>query len=140
MSELFFIIKSFVLTILIVILMQVKVGETTIEEKTLMWIESSPVVLPLQEVVEGGVKVARETWKTVFGNLNSKFFNSVKEKNTPGKRDLNLVLERSQEYLRNQADKLKEKAKETAQAAQESFETPPEAAKPEPEKEKTQEW
>ncbi|MCB0389918.1 MAG: hypothetical protein KDD58_01450 [Bdellovibrionales bacterium] len=123
MSELLFIVKSFVLTILIVIFMQVKVGETTIEEKTLMWIESSPIILPLQEVVQGGVKFIREGWQTVFGNLNSKFFSSVNEKNTPGKRDLNLVLERSQNYLRDKAEKLKEKATEKMESTRESIRT-----------------
>ncbi|MCB9025633.1 MAG: hypothetical protein H6625_04905 [Bdellovibrionaceae bacterium] len=113
MSEIFFILKSFILTILIVIFMQVKVGETTIEEKTLLWIESSTIISPIQKIVDGGVKVVKETWKTAFGNLNSKFFNSVKPKNLPGKRDLNLVIERSEEYLRD-------RAKKTSKAIQES--------------------
>lgn len=113
MSEIFFIIKSLVLTILIVIFMQVKVGDTTIEEKTLMWIEGSVIILPLQKIVDGGVKAVSETWKLVFGNLNSQFFNSVKQKNLPGKRDLNLVIERSEEYLRDRAKKTSKAIKES---------------------------
>ena len=121
MSEIFFILKSFFLTLVVIIIMQVKVGENTIEEKTLQWIESSPMVSPLQEVASGGVKVVQQAWKAVFGSLNSKFFSAVKDKNLPGKRDLNFVLERSQEYLRDQGDKIKESAQRAAQATQDKL-------------------
>ncbi|MCB0357538.1 MAG: hypothetical protein KDD40_11045, partial [Bdellovibrionales bacterium] len=44
-----------------------------------------------------------------------------KDKNLPGKRDLNFVLERSQEYLRDQGDKIKESAQRAAQATQDKL-------------------
>ena len=121
MGEMFFIAKSLVITVVVIVVMQVKVGETTIEQKTLHWIESSPVVLPVQEVALGGVKVVRETWKKIFGNLNNKFWNSVDQQNAPGKRDLKFTLERSEEFLRRQADKLQEKAQEAATQARDSW-------------------
>ncbi len=121
MGELFFIAKSIFLTVVVIVVFQVKVGDTTLEEKTLHWIESSPAVVPIQEAASGGVKAIRESWKILFGHLNSKFFNSVEQKNTPGKRDLHLTLARSEDYLREQARKLKAKAEEAALEAKKKY-------------------
>lgn len=60
MSELFFCLKTFVLTIAIVIVMQVQVGERTLENHALSWVQTSPIVSPLNSVARGGAKVIRE--------------------------------------------------------------------------------
>mgnify|MGYP006908292115 CR=1 FL=1 len=115
MRELFFIFKSLALTIAIVIVFQIKVGETNLEQKTMLWVQSSPLVAPLQEVADGGLKVLRETWKKLFGQINSKFFQSVDSENTPGKRSLGLQLERSRQYLSKQTEKAKQYSKQKAE-------------------------
>ncbi len=121
MSELFFIVKSIFLTLVVIILFQVKIGETTLEEKTIYWAQQSSVLQPLHEVAHGGVKVLRESWKVFFGNLNSKFFSSLNTSNMPGKRDLNLSLKRSEAFLRDQAERVKNQSESMARSAKESW-------------------
>lgn len=123
MGEIFFILKSFFLTFLVVIFMQVKVGEQTIEQKTLNYIANSSLIGPLQEVVDGGVKVLRDSWQRVFGHINSRFFNAIKEQNTPGKRDLDLALRRSKEYLHEQAQKIKERSQPAIENVRSTWES-----------------
>ena len=112
MSELFFILKSILLTLVVVVLMRIKIGPLTLEERTTSWVQSAAITLPIQEVANGGVKLIREGWKRVFGNLNSKFFNSVDSSQAPGKRHLGINMKRSEEYLRNQATRLKKEGQE----------------------------
>jgi hypothetical protein len=107
-----FIIKSFFIAILIIFIMQVKWGETTIEEKSMSWIANSPIVAPLQDVATGGAKAIREFWKTVTSKVNAKFFKNDKGIQKAGARDLNFTLKRSEQYLNDQANKIKNKTKE----------------------------
>lgn len=62
MSEALFCIKTFVLTIAIVIAMQIQVGERTIEDHALSWVQTSPVVRPLNGVARGAAKLAQDGW------------------------------------------------------------------------------
>ena len=112
MSEFYFVIKSFFIAILIIFIMQIKWGETTIEEKSMRWIATSPIVLPLQDVATGGVKAIREFWKTVTSKVNAKFFKNDKGVQKAGARDLNFTLKRSEQFLNEQANKIKNKTKQ----------------------------
>ena len=60
MREVFFCIKTFVLTIAIVIVMQVQVGERTLENHALAWVQTSPLVSPLNTVAQGAAKMIKE--------------------------------------------------------------------------------
>ncbi len=60
MSEVFFCIKTFVLTIAIVMVMQVQVGDRTLENHALAWVQTSPLVTPLNSVAHGAAKMIRE--------------------------------------------------------------------------------
>jgi len=54
MSELTFVIKSFVLTVLIVVLLQMKVGSATLESSSQRWLQKSSVSVYIQSVAAGG--------------------------------------------------------------------------------------
>lgn len=60
MSEIFFCIKTFVLTIAIVMVMQVQVGDRTLENHALGWVQTSPLVMPLNTVARGAAKMIKE--------------------------------------------------------------------------------
>jgi hypothetical protein len=97
-------IKSLAATAVIVLLLQVRIGTSTVEENAVSWFRSSSMISPLQSVVDGGVRLIRNT---VSGA--AQFFDfgiTEKIKNRPGKRDLQLKLERSREYIREKAEKV----------------------------------
>ena len=60
MGDLFFVIKSLVLTVILVAVMQVRIGGRTLEHQTTAWIQNSSVVDNLRMVAEGAVKVVSE--------------------------------------------------------------------------------
>ena len=113
MSELFLIAKAMFLTIVVVIVLQVKVGDYTLEEKAKIYALNSPMAGPLMEVAQGGAKVVTQGWSRLLGlmgNNISDFFNSD---STPGKRSLDVGLERSTRYLKETAKKAEQEARET---------------------------
>ncbi len=107
MFQLISIVKSLVLTLFIVLLLQVKVGDSTLEERAVFWFRSSPLVRPMQRVVDGGVRVLQQS----FGRLTGLFDWSLKGqlRQQPGHRDLNFQLERSRKYIRERAEQVARK-------------------------------
>lgn len=57
MSELFFCVKTFVLTVAIVLAMQIEIGERTIESHAMIWMHTSAVTAPLNSVARGAAKM-----------------------------------------------------------------------------------
>ena len=113
MSELFLIAKAMFLTVVVVIVLQVKVGDYTLEEKAKIYALNSPMAEPLMEVAKGGAKVITHGWGkllSLMGNNISDFFNGDR---TPGKRSLQLDLDRSKKYLEEAAEKAKVEARKT---------------------------
>lgn len=60
MSEVFFCIKTFVLTVAIVLVMQIQVGERTIESHAMSFVQSSAVIAPLNHVARGAAKFVQD--------------------------------------------------------------------------------
>lgn len=107
MFQMISILKSLAFTLLIVLLLQVKVGNDTLEDRAVFWFRSSPLVQPMQKVVDGGVKVLQQS----FGKLTGLFDWNLKDqlKQKPGNRDLNFQVERSRQYIREQAERVARK-------------------------------
>jgi hypothetical protein len=57
MSELFFCLKTLVLTIALVMVMQIRVGEQTLESHAMAFFQSSSIVTPLNSVAQGAGKL-----------------------------------------------------------------------------------
>lgn len=55
MSAFFFVVKTVILTVVIVILLQVRVGRSTIEEHSLAWMHRSQAMEALRGVADGAV-------------------------------------------------------------------------------------
>ncbi|MCB0408057.1 MAG: hypothetical protein KDD34_07635 [Bdellovibrionales bacterium] len=99
--------KSIAVTILIVLLLQIKIGNDTVEDQAVFWFRSSSIVQPIQTVVDGGVKLIRNTLSGVANLFHFKIFQKVNER--AGNRDLNFKIERSREYIREQAERVARK-------------------------------
>ena len=115
MSDLIFLIKCIVMTAVVVLFMQVKVGSSTLEEKTMWFVSASPLVQPLQKVADGAVLVVRDVWRTFTGNIHTNFSNSVTPKNQPGQRSIMPAIERSRSYLQRKAEEAARRIREKDQ-------------------------
>lgn len=111
MGSIFFVLKCLVFTVVLVILMQIRIGGTTLEEKALHWTHNSSVMQPIQQVADGSVKALREGWKKTYQWISAPFSNWG-GKEWPGQRSLKVNWERSEKVIAEQAKKAKEKAKE----------------------------
>jgi len=63
MGEIKFVIKSMVVTVLVVLGLQTKVGKLTLEEHLEYWIHTSQLATTLQEVASGGVQALQHAGK-----------------------------------------------------------------------------
>jgi hypothetical protein len=71
-EELKFFFKTFAIGLAVILLMQLKVGDYTIEAHAMTFVHSSAVVQPLRAVASGGAKVLRDTDKWVREKINGK--------------------------------------------------------------------
>lgn len=65
MGEIFFVIKTLIFTVAVVLLMQIKIGGRTIEKQTLSLIQDSAVTDNLRLVAAGAVVAAQKGYETV---------------------------------------------------------------------------
>lgn len=63
MGEVFFVIKGFVLTILIAMLLQVKIGNDTLEVRAERWLERSAAGEFITSTAAGGVKAIQRGYR-----------------------------------------------------------------------------
>lgn len=60
MSEFVFFLKLFGLTIALVLVMQIQVGEVSLEDHAMSFVQSSSITSPLNAVAHGGAKMFRD--------------------------------------------------------------------------------
>ncbi len=101
MPELMFVLKSLAIALVVTICLQVKVGNSTLENRAYNWMRSSPAPQFIQEVSSGavlflqrGAQAASEFVAETFGN------NSSLQK--AGR--LNFEFKRSPQYLKEHQD------------------------------------
>lgn len=71
MEELKFVVKSFVFTMLLVVLMQVKVGGYSIEAHSFHWLRKSTISQYIQSAAAGGAMALRNLGRTVKDGVAS---------------------------------------------------------------------
>lgn len=59
-QELLFFLKTFAIGLAVILLMQLKVGENTVEAHAMTFVHSSTVVEPLRAVANGGAKLLQD--------------------------------------------------------------------------------
>ena len=107
MSDLFFVLKMTIMTFIIVIIMQVKFGASTMN-----WVRTSNVVAPLHEVAQGAMVFLRQGFRQLTGSVSSKAGSLLDSENVPGKRHLRFQMDRSEAFLREQAERLKQQVQD----------------------------
>jgi hypothetical protein len=60
MADLFFVVKTFLFTLALIVLMQIKIGEYTVEERTHTWIQESAIHSTLTKVAVGAVTAMKD--------------------------------------------------------------------------------
>lgn len=105
MSELSFVLKSLLLSFILVICMQAKISNITIENHAYMWLETSSVPLYIQEVAQGGAVVIRKATSSAVDFVSGVFGhkNIGNEMQKAGR--LNLQIKRSDDYIKSLPDK-----------------------------------
>lgn len=73
MSDFFFFAKTFVLTVVVVVIMQIEIGQRSIESHALSWIHTSPVVAPLNGAAKGAAKLLRDTYESIQKKIKNPF-------------------------------------------------------------------
>jgi hypothetical protein len=79
MMDILFFVKTFVLTVAIVLLLQTPVGDKSLETHAMTWIQSSAVVAPLHSVARGAAKVVHELSHQVSGYIHDNVNKNKKE-------------------------------------------------------------
>ncbi|MDC0980310.1 hypothetical protein OAQ84_01100 [Bdellovibrionales bacterium] len=111
MGDLYFLIKTLIGTFVVVVLLQIKIGEGTVERHVMGWIHQSEMTAPIQEAAHGGVIAIRELWKKIVSGVGTGFSKSFDRENLPGSRNLGVAVERSRAYLSEQAERAAELVK-----------------------------
>jgi hypothetical protein len=85
MMDFMFFVKTFIFTVAIVLVLQIQVGEGTLETHALGWVQSSSVTQPLNYVARGAAKltndVTQKIWNSVHHNVKD---GNKKEENRKG--------------------------------------------------------
>ncbi len=70
MSEFFFVLKTFAVTVVILALLQIKIGRSTIEQRSMAWMHQSVAIEVLRSVADGAVTVADRSYTYVKSAFN----------------------------------------------------------------------
>ena len=100
-------LQTLIFTLFVIVVLQIKIGDSTLEQKTIRWYRTSEIAAPLQGVAEGGARLVRDLVNTAADSLNLKVFDDIK--NRPGTRDLGLRIERSKEFVEDKARRAAQK-------------------------------
>lgn len=95
MKELFFVTKVFIFTIALVLVMQIKVGNSTLENHAHFMIQESVITEQIQVIADGAAKITRG----ITRGVSEKFSGMFRKKGEPdSKKRLNLNFARSEAY------------------------------------------
>ncbi len=86
MGDLFFIIKMAIYTFIIVIIMQIKVGTTTLESRVIELTHRSEVGQSLQKVAESAAAVIGIQYRKVASHFKGRYFERNSSSQIPGQR------------------------------------------------------
>ncbi len=108
MSQFFYFIKTMIITLILVVLLQIDFHDRPLESYMMDWVASSPVIEPLRSLAHSSVQGIKESWSRLNGFIQSKLHMKSREKDQRS----SFSFVRSKNYLFEQAKKLKE-AQET---------------------------
>lgn len=74
MMDFLFFIKTLVFTLVVVALLQIKIGDARLEDKALMYFRGSDFAAPLDDIVRGGAKAIQDGLKSTKQKIKHKLF------------------------------------------------------------------
>jgi hypothetical protein len=102
MPEIMFILKSMVVTILVMMALQAKVGNSSMEDHLHLWIQTSSISKHIHEVSSGAVQVIHNATKSATDFVAHTFGHDTSVQKA-GR--LNFEIKRSQKYQDEKAEK-----------------------------------
>lgn len=103
MGNLLFVIKTFFLTLALVLVLQIKWGENSIDDMVYSEMKSSTILSPINEVAAGGVLWVKNTFRGFSGLFTDKLKNQIEQTDAAGNRKFE---------IKRHVDESKEKAKQ----------------------------
>ena len=94
MPEFMFVLKAFLISLLLTVFLQMKVGNDTLENQAHDWIQTSAIPMYLQKVASGGVLALQNAGKTATAFVSKNFGHEPSQK--AGR--MNIELKRSDKY------------------------------------------
>jgi hypothetical protein len=76
MGEIFFVLKTLIVTVAIVSLMQIRIGRATLEQHSLAWLHTSATVEALRGVADGAVAAAFNGIEWAKASYHKQFFSA----------------------------------------------------------------
>tara|TARA_B100000749_G_scaffold280893_1_gene280413 strand:+ start:14237 stop:14719 length:483 start_codon:yes stop_codon:yes gene_type:complete len=116
-GDILFFIKTIVMTLVVVVLLQVKIGEFTLEQRATQWARQSSVAKPIQDVAHGGLLALRDGWRHFYSLFSGEVQKVIGSDEAPGKRNLGITFERSKKYFEEKSEKAKKIAQRKAAEA-----------------------
>ncbi len=107
MGDIFFVIRMSIYTVIMIIILQVKVGPTTLEEKLYQFTHQSQLAGAIQGVAQGAARFVGLQYNNLTGHVKSRFVEQHSSTQRPGDR-----LESKIEELKNSLNKQWEKKKQ----------------------------
>ena len=86
MGDLIFVIKMCIYTLVLIVILQVKVGPTTLEQKLYEFTHQSHLAGQLQGVAQGAAHFIGIQYNHLTGHLNSKYIDQHSSSQQPGSR------------------------------------------------------
>ncbi len=120
MSEIFFFIRILCVTMVVVLLMQVRWGDQTIEDHTMVFLTTSNFVAPIDETAQAAGIFIRNTWTRVTKSLNTRFSHSLRGDNQPGLRLSGMSFNRSDTVEKKRETELSAREEQLALAKDEA--------------------
>jgi len=115
MGEVFFVIKTFIITFVFVLILQVKIGEQTLDQRIHTSIQASKLVAPIEETVRGGVLFIEHSYHKVLSLFNTSLKQKINGDHAPGSRFKIPEMKRYTEEMANEvSEKVTAETKKTA--------------------------
>lgn len=114
MGDIFFVLRMAVYTTLIILVMQIKVGPTTLEEKVTDWTHRSEFSMVVREVAEGAVSFLGIGYNRAVQNINSSFSKYHSSDQIPGQR-LKKKMEKVKTFFKETFDDSKKSVEESTE-------------------------
>lgn len=105
MANIFFVFKIFLISCVLLFIMQIRIGSLTIEEHSIFFARNSQLTRNLQEVAHGAIVAVKDSIKVMTGSLKNPFTTKKVDETLPGYRKWNLLPERSQEAIEKTSKK-----------------------------------